>query len=330
MLSGKSVEEKSMDSKNRHNLCVVLGGCGFLGSVITRRMVDQGWRVRVFDKEGTDDFRLKPVRSKIEIIRGDFMNAGDIRRALQGSSTVLHFVGTTIPQTSMEDIDHDLHTNVLGTVRLLEVAREMKVERFIFSSSGGTVYGVPREFRPLRETDPTDPISAYGISKLMVEKYIHLFYANYRLPYVILRFSNPYGESQSVTRPQGAVSVMLDKALKGEEIQVWGDGSVVRDYLYEEDLAEAVESVLEHPRLEGIFNVGTGKGTSLNQLVDMIQRTHNVDVKVTYTPSRTFDVPYNVLDISKIGGTTGWKPQHFLQERIAAMGRNMKATLHGR
>ena len=318
-----------MDQKSRRNLCVVLGGCGFLGSVITRRLARQGWNMRVFDKDGTDDFRLQPVLSKIEILRGDFMNAGDLRRALHDSHTVLHFVGTTIPQTSMEDIDHDLHTNVLGTVRLLEIAKEMNVARFVFSSSGGTVYGVPREFRPLRETDPTDPISAYGISKLMVEKYVHLFHVNYQLPYVILRFSNPYGESQSVTRPQGAVSVMLDKAIKGEEIQIWGDGSVVRDYLYEEDLAAAVESVLQHPSLAGIFNVGSGNATSLNELVDLIRRIHKLDVRVRHTPSRTFDVPYNVLDISRISGATGWKPKHSLEERIAALGGKMKATFNG-
>jgi UDP-glucose 4-epimerase len=305
--------------KSKNNICVVLGGCGFLGSVVTRHLVTQGLNVRVFDKEGQDTYRIKPVLKKVDLQFGDFSNLGDLTRALEGSSTVLHFIGTTIPQTSMNDIKYDVETNVLPTVRLLEQLKERPSTRIIFASSGGTVYGKSEPGQTLSENSPTEPISAYGISKLMIEKFIKLFSFNYGLPHVILRFSNPYGPSQHPLRPQGAVSVFLNKALNGEEIAIWGNGTVVRDYIYEDDLAAAVCSVVKKTSLQGVFNVGTGDGTSLNQIVKLIQTTFAVECRVAYKRERKFDVPYNVLDIRKIQGETGWNPTCTLVEGLKKM-----------
>ncbi|MGA7160623.1 MAG: NAD-dependent epimerase/dehydratase family protein [Bacteroidota bacterium] len=305
--------------ESKNSVCVVLGGCGFLGSVITRHLVAEGLNVRVFDKEGQDTYRIKPVLEKIDLQFGDFSNLGDLTRALNGASTVLHFIGTTIPQTSMNDIKYDVETNVLPTVRLLEQLKERQSTRIIFASSGGTVYGASEPGLPLSEKDPTEPISAYGISKLMAEKFIRLFSFNYNLPYVILRFSNPYGPSQHPLRPQGAVSVFLNKALRGEEIAIWGNGAIVRDYLYEDDLAAAVISIVKRPSLKGIFNVGTGNGTTLSQVVKLIQTTFGIECRVSYHPERKFDVPYNVLDIKKIGAEAGWKPTFTLFDGLKEM-----------
>lgn len=299
--------------------CVILGGCGFLGSVVARRLLASGWHVRVFDKEGVDTWRLQGVLPQLELRTGDFMNAGDLARAIEGMPTVLHFVGTTIPQSSMNDIPFDIETNLLPTVRLLELMRARPSQRLVFASSGGTVYGVAAQHRPLLETDPTEPISSYGVSKLAVEKYIQLFGYNYGLPYVILRLANPYGESQSVGRPQGAVGVFLHKALRGEELSVWGDGSVVRDFIYEADVATATETVLTGAIPSGIYNIGSGVGTSLNDLIEALRQRCHLPCKVSYDPSRTFDVPYNVLAIDKIRRTTGWAPEFSLVDGLGRM-----------
>lgn len=299
--------------------CVVLGGCGFLGSVITRRLVGEGWRVRVFDKEGVDTWRLHAVLPQIELLTGDFMNVADLARATHDMPTVLHFIGTTIPQSSMNDIQFDIETNIMPTVRLLELMRERPGQRLVYASSGGTVYGVADQQRPLVETDPTEPIASYGVSKLTIEKYIRLFGYNYGVPHVILRLANPYGESQSVGRPQGAVGVFLHKALHDEEISIWGDGSVVRDYIYEVDVASAVEAILNASIPSGIYNVGSGLGTSLNEMLDTIRDTFGLPCKVSYDHSRKFDVPYNVLDISKISQATGWVPRHSFVTGIQSM-----------
>jgi UDP-glucose 4-epimerase len=182
------------------------------------------------------------------------------------------------------------------------------------------VYGIARERRPFRESDITDPISSYGISKLSIEKYIRLFGYHYGLPHAILRFANPYGESQQTGRPQGAVGVFLHKVMEDEEIAIWGDGSVVRDYIYEVDVARAVAAVLQAPHLpSGIYNVGTGTGTCLNELLAVISRVTGRVCRVNHDPSRRFDVPYNVLDIGRITQETGWSPRHSLEEGVRKM-----------
>lgn len=304
----------------REKRCLVLGGCGFLGSVVVRTLVGSGWQVRVFDKEGVDTARLLPVLPSIELKTGDFMNLGDLSQALEDMPVVLHFIGTTIPQSSMNDIHFDIETNLLPTVRLLELMRCRPGQRLVYASSGGTVYGIARQHHPIPEDADTDPISSYGISKLSIEKYIRLFGYNYGLPYVILRFANPYGESQYTSRPQGAVGVFLHKMLRGEEISIWGDGSVVRDYVYEADIALAVEAVLESPQIpSGSYNVGTGIGTSLNDLLAIMRRESGKDTRICYDSSRSFDVPYNVLDISKIAREAGWLPRYSLEEGVRKM-----------
>jgi UDP-glucose 4-epimerase len=304
--------------------CCILGGCGFLGSVSAVRLALSGWRVRVLDKDGVDDARLAPVRSAIELIRGDFMNAGDLRAGLQGVSLVLNFVGATIPQSSMADIDYDIHANVIPVVQLLEIMREMKIPRVIYSSSGGTVYGQASEQRPIPETHPTEPICAYGISKLMAEKYIRLFAANYGLLPIILRISNPYGENQNPLRPQGAVSVFLHKVLRDEEIVVWGDGAVVRDYLHQSEVADAVLAVANKPLLEGVFNVGSETGTSLRGVLDAVGSVLGKRPSVRFTPARSFDVPYNVLDCARLREATGWKPRLSLHEGIRMLREHLR------
>jgi UDP-glucose 4-epimerase len=298
--------------------CVVLGGCGFLGSVVTRRLVADGWTVRVFGREGVDTWRLQSVLPYIELMTGDFMNVADLRRAINNMPTVLHFIGTTIPQSAMNDIRFDIETNVMSTVRLLELMREHQGQRLVFASSGGTVYGITSH-QSILETDPTEPIGPYGVSKLMIEKYIRLFDYNYGLPHVILRVANAYGESQSVDRPQGAVGVFLNKALKGEEICIWGDGTVVRDYVYETDVASATVALLTAKHLSGIYNVGSGVGTNLNELLDAIREVSGSPCQVNYDTSRKFDVLCNILDIEKIKKDFGWSPSVTLTDGIKKM-----------
>jgi len=222
----------------------------------------------------------------------------------------------------MNDIGFDIRTNVLPTIRLLELAKERGLERLLFASSGGTVYGIPNDRKPLKESDPTNPISAYGVSKLMVEKFVQLFSFNFGLPYVIFRFANPYGPHQSSQGMQGAVSVFLGKAERNEPITIWGDGSTVRDYIYEDDLAEAVLSVLARDRCTGIFNVGVGKGVTLNEVVQTIEQSLGRTANVEYKEKRMFDVPYNVLDTTRISAETGWKAQTSLIDGLRLMLHN--------
>lgn len=174
---------------------------------------------------------------------------------------------------------------------------------------------------PIKESHPTEPICSYGITKLAIEKYLHLFYHLHKLDYVVLRLSNPYGEWQNPNAKQGAVGVFLGRTAQGEAINIWGDGEVVRDYIY---IKDAVEALIQAARYKAdddeprVFNIGSGKGCSLNELIKVIRSTVDVPVKVEYLPARDLDVSANVLDISLAKTKLDWQPITHLADGIAA------------
>jgi UDP-glucose 4-epimerase len=285
---------------------LVLGGAGFLGSHIVEALLGQGTSVRVFDRAGGVD--TLPAGSSVEFIEGDFGNPDDVRAALAGCRTVVHLVGTTLPKTSNDDPIHDLESNLMTTVRFLELAREQRVDKIVFSSSGGTVYGLPTTI-PIPEDHKTEPLCSYGIHKLTIERYLHLFHVLYGMDYCVLRLANPFGERQRVNGAQGAVAVFLDRALRDEELVVWGDGSAVRDYVYVGDVAHAFCQAAQHTGTPKIFNIGSGHGLSVNDLIAAIETVVGRPVSRRYVPERRFDVPANVLDISLAAAQLDWRPR---------------------
>jgi UDP-glucose 4-epimerase len=175
-------------------------------------------------------------------------------------------------------------------------------------SSGGTVYGVPKT-RSIPETHPTDPLCSYGITKLMTEKYLALFHHERGLDYRVLRPGNAYGERQPLHRHQGAVGVFLSQLAAGQPIEIWGDGQVVRDYVYAGDIAEAlVRAATVRDDSARVFNIGSGAGTSLLELVEEMRHVTGVKPTVIMRPSRSFDIPANVLDIALAKKVLGWTP----------------------
>jgi UDP-glucose 4-epimerase len=286
--------------------CLVLGGAGFIGSHIADALVDNGYTVRLFDLPRRKMTSVAHLLDRVEVVEGDFTNEADLERALPGVDYVFHLVGTTLPQSSNENPIYDAESNLIATLRLLQLARAREVKKVIFISSGGTVYGVP-ETIPLPETHPTFPVCAYGVTKLAIEKYLHLFHHLYGMDYVVLRVSNPYGErQQSVGAQQGVVSVFMARLRRGEPIIIWGDGSVVRDWLYVKDVAQAFVLALKNTSPHRIFNVGSGVGLSLNELLAMLSRVTGITPHVSYTASRPTDVPCNVLDTTRIRAEWGW------------------------
>ncbi len=197
-----------MSSAPPRRRCLVLGGAGFLGSHIVDALVESGSAVRVFDRVP----RRAAVPTAVEWVEGDFGNRGDLSAAAEGCEVAIHLVATTLPKTSNDDPIHDLETNLLPTVRFLDVARDLGVRRIVFASSGGTVYGIPAGV-PIPETHPTHPICSYGIHKLAIEQYLHLYHTLHGLEYCVLRLANPFGERQRADLSQGAVAVFLDKAI---------------------------------------------------------------------------------------------------------------------
>jgi UDP-glucose 4-epimerase len=294
---------------------ILVGGAGFIGRHLALRLLADGLPVVILD-------RVPPVGlAGVQVEVGDVSDPGVLRRVLQPGSVVVHLAWTSLPAGSNEDPVGDLQDNVLGSLRLLQACHEHRVGRVIYLSSGGTVYGNPRHL-PLKEIDPTEPICAYGVSKLAVEKYLGLFRQLYGLDHVVVRPSNAYGPGQDPGRGQSAVTVFTHLAARGESISIWGDGGVVRDFLWVEDLVDAIVRLIRYepgPTGFRLFNVGTGQGTSLRNLVGMVGRALGREVEVTYAPSRSLDVTANVLDSSRLREATGWLPQVGLSDGITRM-----------
>src|SRR5690349_8458886 len=213
--------------------CLVLGGNGFIGSHLVDKLLADGHSVRVFNRH-EEHFR-KPIAS-VEYQYGDFGNRELLMEALKGVDAVFHLISTTLPKTSNDDPAFDVQSNVVETVFLLEQCMARQVKKIIFISSGETAYGKPPTLR-IPEKSPTDPECSYGITKLAIEKYLYLFWYLHGLDYTILRLANAYGERQRPTATQGAIPVFLERAMRNDEIVVWGNGSVVRDYIHVKDIA---------------------------------------------------------------------------------------------
>lgn len=292
--------------------CLILGGNGFLGSHLAEGLVKRGYDVRVFDSFQTDMANLETIKGKIEIMSGDFLDHADLLRALKGMDYVFHYISTTVPSTAVKDPIYDVQTNVIGTVRLLQLAVASKVKRVIFPSSGGTIYGEPNSV-PVRETHALNPMDPYGISKLAIEKYLSYYNRAHGLDYLILRYSNPYGERQNPHGQQGVIPVFLNRIKMGERPVIYGDGSVERDYVYVGDATEATIAALERKTAHKIFNVGSGAGTSLNQLVKIMSGVAGKKIEPIYTEDTAVRVQKIILDVSRIRDEVGWKPRTGLQ-----------------
>jgi UDP-glucose 4-epimerase len=296
--------------------CLILGGAGFIGSHTVDALLTRGHSVRVFDRLNVDTSNLVDALPHIELCRGDFLNETDMSHALQGIDLVLHCISTTLPQTSNENPVYDVESNVVGTLRLLQLACQHGVNRIVFLSSGGTVYGSSVKC-PISEADPTDPICSYGISKLAIEKYLHLFYHLHDLDYVVLRVANPFGERQNPTSGQGAVPAFLWRLLRGEPISIWGDGTVARDYLYISDLIAAIVAVIEGQTPSKIYNIGSGVALSLSELLAIMEAVTGRAPVIRYSPARKLDVPVTCFDISRAQKELHWQPRIPIEEGMA-------------
>jgi UDP-glucose 4-epimerase len=295
--------------------CVVIGGGGFIGSHLCEALLANGHEVRVFDRPEAR-FLVEVERAGASIYAGNFLNQVDIWNVLPNSDVVYHLVSATVPQTSNDNPILDVEANILGTLRLLDAAREAQVKNIVFASSGGTVYGIPKEI-PIKEIHPTDPTSSYGITKLMIEKYLYLYSTLYGLNYCVLRIANAYGERQPVTGTQGVIGAFLNKALHNSEITVWGDGSIMRDYIYIDDIVSALIKAGTYNGEPRIFNIGAGKGHSVNDIINILEQVIRRPLIKNYMPGRVFDIPVNVLDISRAIKYLHWQPTIGIMEGIS-------------
>jgi UDP-glucose 4-epimerase len=295
---------------------LVIGGNGFIGTNLVDLLLKNEHQVRVFDRYPS---RYKEPDKRVEYVTGDIGNHGEMLEAVKGSDWVFHLAYTTLPQTSNDDPGYDVRSNLIDTLQLMEQCSSAGVRKLVFISSGGTVYGIPQSI-PITEEHATEPICSYGVTKLAIEKYLNIYQRMHGLEYVVLRLSNPYGERQNPNAKQGAIGVFLGNVATKKPITIWGDGEVLRDYIYIGDAVEAMLKAAEYqpkgPDAPRLFNIGDGHGQTLNQIVAKIREIVDLPVEVQYTPGRQVDVPANVLDITRAREVLGWAPKVELREGL--------------
>lgn len=296
---------------------VILGAAGFIGTNLIASLSRQrGNRIRAVDQKEAYFAHIKSMKlNNVELIAETFSPEMDFEKVLEGSDVVYHLVSTTIPTTSNQHISQELYSNVIFSSNLLEACVHCKVKKVIFISSGGTVYGKEMQC-PLKEETPTNPISSYGIQKITIEKLIYLYNYMYGLDYRIIRLANPYGPYQRPNGMLGAVTTFTYKALMNEEITVFGDGTVVRDFIYIDDAIRGILNVANGKKEYRTYNLGSGYGTCINKIIQLVKSEVNPKLKVKYVEGRKVDVPINYLDITRYESAYGTLSPIDLKEGI--------------
>lgn len=293
---------------------LLLGGNGFIGSHLTDKLIEAGWDVVVIDQL---ERLYDQVPQQVQFIKGDFTQPDCVKKALIGVDIVFHLAWASIHEVSNKDPIADVRANLIPTIQLLEACNQVGVQKVIFLSSGGTVYG-PSKQLPIPESHQNDPVTSYGITKLAVEKYLRMFEYLYGLNYVVLRPSVPYGPRQNPLGRQGAVAVFLYRVGNDLPVTIWGDGSTTRDFFYISDLVDALVVCAERENLKNrVYNIGGGEEISLIDLVSVVQDTIGKDAIINYHHPRKFDASRIVLDTRLANQELDWSPRVPLTEGVA-------------
>jgi UDP-glucose 4-epimerase len=290
---------------------IVLGSGGFIGTNVCRRLASRGARVRAFSRH----FTFPHAMAGIDLRTGDFGDPDALAAAIEGFDIVYHLMHATPPQPANADMAGDIKNNVLPSLALFDICGKLRVKRIVFLSSGGTVYGRSK-ILPTPETAPTEPIAAYGISKLMIEKYLALHEHLHQTDYRILRVTNPFGPFQTTIKNQGIIATLIARGLKDEPIEIWGDGSVVRDFVYIDDVVDALELASRDKSDFRIFNIGRGEGHNLRDIVGKIQGLLGKELKIIWKDARASDVPVSVVSSTRAKEVLGWEPKASLDEGL--------------
>jgi UDP-glucose 4-epimerase len=296
---------------------LVTGGAGFIGSHLVDRYIEFGHEVVVLDDLSTG-FKENANQNAEYVI----MNLSDpqLEEIISDIKPDLinHHAGQSNVRLSVEQPCMDIETNLTNTVRLLRAAGIAKVKKFIFASSGGAAYGNTL-LKPIPETYYCRPISPYGINKLAAELYVSMYGGFYGFQWTILRYANVYGPRQNALSESGIIPILMDRISKGKRPIVYGDGEQVRDYVHVEDVVEANMLFMRLDAMPNdIFNIGTGDGTSLNYILNLMMKSYHGSISPIYEPAKEGDLGWNVLCNEKLK-KHGWIPKIKLEEGIESL-----------
>jgi len=292
-----------------HKRSVILGAGGFIGINLVNALVTRNHEVVCFDRFPSPHWPQGAIS-----ITGEFSDLPPELLDALNDATAYHLVSSCRPSQHTGMAANEVIADTATTLRYLESTRDRDV-RWVFVSSGGTVYG-PDVSCPTREDAPTNPICSYGLVKLTLEKYFSLYKKLHGTDFVVARASNPYGPWQDPSRGQGIIAALIHKALTGQTVDIWGDGENIRDYLYIDDAVRGIIELADSGESGEIYNLSSGKGSTINDLINVISRTLGLCVNTNYTYSRTSDVRKSILDSNKLFQLTGWNPKINLDDGI--------------
>lgn len=279
---------------------LVLGSEGFIGHSVIDSLKEKSIPYIGFD--------IVDKEEDAHYIKGDLSNVAKLSPILHEVDAIIHLISETNPSSSMNSPELIYKNDIVNTIKLLDLSRQAGIKRIIYASSGGTIYGIPREI-PISEEHPTNPLNHYGIGKLTIEKILLMYNEIYEMNNIILRISNPFGKNQDFTKGVGIISAIINAIKNKSELSVWGDGEVIRDYINIKDVAHAFILAIENKNIDGIFNVGSGTGLSINEIISIFE-SFDIELQVKYQRSRKFDVPSNILNIQKARDQLKYVPKY--------------------
>ncbi len=294
----------------RDKSILLLGGGGFLGRALAQKLVRHGWIVHIVSRSWIETYE-----DNIIVHHGDMGDPSLLEKVLPQCPIVIHLASATTPSTSVSKPLLEIDTNIIPTLKFLDIFRHYDNERLIFVSSGGTLYGNP-ETIPVNENQPLCPLSYYGAGKMAIEAFLQAFVNDSKKAVTILRPSNLYGPGQSLRHGFGFIRTLLEHFRMDTEMEIWGDGKIVRDFLYIEDMLKSIKNLIDSAPHRAIYNVGSEKGYSLNAVIQTAEKVCRKPLKVKFLSARQVDVQKVILDCHKIREKTGWQPERSLEEGI--------------
>ena len=290
---------------------LLLGGGGFIGTALSRRLCENKFNVHILSKHSSAE-RIEP---KMIFHQGSLDDREILERVLPECKTIIHLASSTTPGTSSRQPALEVDKNIAPTLRFLDILQGYKHFHMIFVSSGGTLYGNP-EFIPVDETHPLNPLSFHGAGKVAIETFLRTFSTFPDKNTTILRPSNVYGPGQPLRSGFGVIRTMLEHVRRGTVMEIWGDGTSIRDFLYIDNMLTALISLIDFPHDNNTYNVGSGIGYSLNQLKEIIESVCGKKLRTVYRSGRKTDVKTIVLDSSRLIKKTKWHPSVSLEQGI--------------
>jgi len=292
---------------------IITGGCGFIGSHLTDKLIEKGHQVVVIDNLSTG--KKENLNPKAKFYELDVCDS-KISQIFQEEKpeTVFHLAAQIDVRESVKDPIENAKINILGTLNILENCREIGVKKFIFVSSGGAIYG-DTDIIPTPEINSENPESPYGIAKLTVEKYLYFYKKSFGLDYVALRLANVYGPRQNSEGEGGIIAIFCDKMLKNEQVIINGDGKQTRDFVYVYDVVEVALLTIESKK-DGVYNIGTGKETNINEIFEEIKELTDSSCEKIHRPAKPGEQKRSCLDCSKAEKELNWQPKHNLEKGL--------------